>query len=82
MAEVSRTAAGRGAWLCTGSQRCYEVARKRKAFGRAWKCQVVDEALAPLNETFSQAFQADAQNVRELQAVGQWSVQPAPMRKG
>ena len=32
---VSRTAPGRGAWLCAGSVECLRAAVQRKAFARA-----------------------------------------------
>jgi predicted RNA-binding protein YlxR (DUF448 family) len=35
---------GRGAWLCSAG--CCEVADRRKAFARAWRCQVDAEAVA------------------------------------
>ena len=34
---VSRTAAGRGAWLCAGGETCLQQAIKRRGFERAWK---------------------------------------------
>jgi predicted RNA-binding protein YlxR (DUF448 family) len=34
---ISRTAAGRGAWLCTGQATCLQQAIKRRGFDRAWK---------------------------------------------
>jgi hypothetical protein len=34
---VSRTASGRGAWMCTESASCFEAAMKMRAFDRAWK---------------------------------------------
>jgi predicted RNA-binding protein YlxR (DUF448 family) len=34
---ISRTAAGRGAWLCTSGTTCLLQARKRRGFERAWK---------------------------------------------
>lgn len=41
-ALVSRTAPGRGAWLC--SVECFGLAERRKGFERAWKASVaVDE---------------------------------------
>ena len=42
---VSRTASGRGAWLCAENtasvnQTCVKQAMKRRGFERAWKCQL------------------------------------------
>jgi hypothetical protein len=34
---VSRTASGRGAWMCAESASCFEAATKVRAFDRAWK---------------------------------------------
>ena len=34
---ASRTAPGRGAWICTESTSCRETAEKKRAFDRAWK---------------------------------------------
>jgi predicted RNA-binding protein YlxR (DUF448 family) len=34
---ISRTAAGRGAWLCTEQATCLQQAIKRRGFDRAWK---------------------------------------------
>jgi predicted RNA-binding protein YlxR (DUF448 family) len=34
---ISRTAAGRGAWLCEGQVNCLRQAIKRRGFERAWK---------------------------------------------
>ncbi|CAB4861391.1 unannotated protein [freshwater metagenome] len=34
---VSRTAAGRGAWLCADGATCLQQAIKRRGFERAWK---------------------------------------------
>lgn len=31
---------GRGAWLCAGSVRCFELAVRRRALGRALRCEV------------------------------------------
>ena len=36
---VSRTASGRGAWMCAESTSCFEAAMKVRAFDRAWKTQ-------------------------------------------
>ena len=37
---VGRSAPGRGAWLCTGSAACFDAAVRRRAFGRALRCEV------------------------------------------
>jgi hypothetical protein len=37
---VGRTAPGRGAWLCAGSEACFDAAVRRRAFGRALRCDV------------------------------------------
>jgi predicted RNA-binding protein YlxR (DUF448 family) len=34
---ISRTAAGRGAWLCPRQTSCLQQAIKRRGFDRAWK---------------------------------------------
>ncbi len=34
---ISRTAAGRGAWLCSDRAGCLSQAVKRRGFDRAWK---------------------------------------------
>jgi predicted RNA-binding protein YlxR (DUF448 family) len=36
---MSRTASGRGAWMCAESASCFEAAMKVRAFDRAWKTQ-------------------------------------------
>jgi len=35
--RCSRTAAGRGAWLCADASGCLQLALKRRGFERAWK---------------------------------------------
>jgi predicted RNA-binding protein YlxR (DUF448 family) len=37
---VSRTAPGRGAWLCKGSPSCVDLAERRRAFDRAFRAPV------------------------------------------
>ena len=49
MPVFSRTAPGRGAWLCITSNSCLEQAVKRHGFQRAWK--------RPVDTTTSQALQ-------------------------
>ncbi len=53
-AVVSRTAAGRGAWLC--SHECFLNAGRRKAFERAWKVAVPAEVVRDLDEQVRIAF--------------------------
>lgn len=44
--QVSRTAPGRGAWLCGIG--CLETARRRRAFDRAWRTKVGDAQIERL----------------------------------
>jgi len=37
---VGRSEPGRGAWLCAGSASCFDAAVRRRAFGRALRCDV------------------------------------------
>ena len=37
---VGRAEPGRGAWLCAGSASCFDAAVRRRAFGRALRCEV------------------------------------------
>ena len=41
--RVDRHGPGRGAWLCGSS--CFEPARRRRAFDRAWRTQVSSDAI-------------------------------------
>ncbi|HET9772867.1 MAG TPA: YlxR family protein [Acidimicrobiia bacterium] len=41
---------GRGAWLCTGSAACFDAAVRRRAFGRALRCEVPAQDLDRLRE--------------------------------
>lgn len=36
---------GRGAWLCARSPGCFEAASRRRAFGRALRCEVSGDQL-------------------------------------
>ncbi len=38
---VSRTAAGRGAWICGVD--CLDTARRNRGFQRAWRCDIPDD---------------------------------------
>ncbi len=37
---VGRGEPGRGAWLCAASASCFDAAVRRRAFGRALRCEV------------------------------------------
>ena len=74
-ATVSRTAAGRGAWLC--STVCFHTAGRRKAFDRAWKQTVHFGALQPLETALHTAFEDVIINMEELPTVGVASDEPA-----
>ena len=52
---VSRTAPGRGAWLCVPPMACFELAVRRKAFDRAWRRPVGADALAELRSRLESA---------------------------
>ena len=49
---LSRTAGGRGAWLCAGNTACLDLAHKRRAFGRALRATVGDDAVIELQRRF------------------------------
>ena len=74
-ATVSRTAAGRGAWLCSAA--CFHTAGRRKAFERAWKQSVHLDALQPLETALRTAFEDVIINMEELPTVGVASDEPA-----
>jgi predicted RNA-binding protein YlxR (DUF448 family) len=46
--EASRTAPGRGAWLCAGQPACFHLAQRRQAFSRAFRSAVDAAAVAEL----------------------------------
>ncbi len=60
---------GRGAWLCPDKQ-CFELARKRKGFGRAFKTGVVFEAKVAFDRLQEQADQALGQSVGLARKAG------------
>ena len=72
---VSRTAAGRGAWLC--STTCFSAAQRRKAFDRAWKQAVPPHVLQPLEQLVRNAFDDVVTNMEELPTVGVANDEPA-----
>lgn len=45
---VGRGVPGRGAWLCRGRARCFELAAGRRAFGRALRRTVPEAAVEAL----------------------------------
>jgi predicted RNA-binding protein YlxR (DUF448 family) len=47
---VGRCEPGRGAWLCAGSEACFDAAVRRKAFGRALRSEVPGRELVWLRE--------------------------------
>ncbi|MGB1380712.1 MAG: YlxR family protein [Ilumatobacteraceae bacterium] len=49
MVSVSRTAGGRGAWICGSG--CLAAARRSRGFQRAWRCDVGDEVFDGLADT-------------------------------
>ena len=51
-AGVDRTGDGRGAWLCGAG--CFQVARRRRAFERAWHTSVRPEVLERLEIELSE----------------------------
>jgi len=61
---VDRTSAGRGAWLC--SIDCFDTAVRRKAFGRAWMCDVSSSTLDALRISFEGVIT----NVKDLSTKG------------
>jgi predicted RNA-binding protein YlxR (DUF448 family) len=61
---VSRTAPGRGAWLC--SSECFDTAVRRRAFSRAWRREVPSSAVAALRFP----LEAVITNMRDLRAAG------------
>ncbi len=63
-ATISRTAPGRGAWLC--SHACYVTAEKRKAFDRAWKVSVPAQTVRALDDQVRIAFGGDTVRMEEF----------------
>lgn len=49
--EVGRSVPGRGAWLCRGSPRCFEVAARRGRLARALRTALGDGEIARLRAT-------------------------------
>ena len=64
---VSRTAPGRGAWLCQGRSDCFDLAQRRRAFDRALRVTVGAKAVLALRGAL---FGNDQENLRDLSAPG------------
>lgn len=82
VAVVSRTAAGRGAWLCGDA--CFAPAVKRKGFERAWRRPVpvgaLDGLLHLVQMQISNAFESTPTQMREWTAAGSASDGPTPTK--
>ena len=63
---VSRTAPGRGAWLCAGSVSCLDRAVKRDALRRALRGPVAPSGVAAVRDSFV----GPPQNMEESSAAG------------
>jgi len=71
---VSRTAPGRGAWLC--STACWDAARRGRRFERAWRRPLDAGDLDALRI----AFESTLENMRHLPAVGSRPATSAPTK--
>ena len=69
---VGRGEPGRGAWLCAGSEACFEAAVRRRAFSRALRCEVPGHELAWLRERLLSegASTSNGPVGRKLEGVG------------
>lgn len=68
-AALSRTLPGRGAWLC--SRPCWTLARRRRAFARAWHRNVDETTL----DALERAFGAEMTGMEDWTASGVAPVQ-------
>ncbi|MCX6519095.1 MAG: YlxR family protein [Actinobacteria bacterium] len=76
-AIISRTAPGRGAWLCTkDTPGCFTAAVKRRGFERAWRRPIGPGALSELRI----AFESTPSHMREWKAAGSASDGPTPTK--
>jgi predicted RNA-binding protein YlxR (DUF448 family) len=71
---ICRTSHGRGAWLC--SIDCFDTAVRRRAFARAWRCDVSSTTLDELRIPFESVMT----NMRDLTAAGTYSGTPMPTK--
>jgi uncharacterized protein len=69
---VGRGEPGRGAWLCAGSEACFEAAVRRRAFSRALRSDVPWHELAWLRERLLSegASTSNGPVGRKLEGVG------------
>ena len=69
---VGRGEPGRGAWICAGSEACFDAAVARKAFGRALRSEVPGHELARLRERLVSggASSLNGPTGRTLEGVG------------
>lgn len=69
---IGRREPGRGAWLCAGSESCFESAQRRRAFARALRAEVPAQELAWLRERLLSggAGASEALAGRKLEGVG------------
>ena len=69
---VGRSEPGRGAWLCAGSASCFDAAVRRRAFGRALRCDVPGHELERLRgKLLSEGVSASNRPAgRPLEGVG------------
>jgi predicted RNA-binding protein YlxR (DUF448 family) len=69
---VGRGEPGRGAWLCAGSEACFEAAVRRRAFSRALRSDVPGHELAWLRERLLNevASTSNGPMGRKLEGVG------------
>ena len=71
---ICRTSHGRGAWLC--SIDCFDTAVRRRAFARAWRCDVPGTTLDELRVPFESVMT----NMRDSTAAGTCSGTPMPTK--
>ena len=78
VAVLSRTAPGRGAWLC--SPACFDTAVQRKRFERAWRRPLRDGALGEVRRALTIAFESTPEKMRQWTAVGRSPDASTPMK--
>ena len=69
---VGRGEPGRGAWLCAGSESCFDAAVRRRAFSRSLRSEVPGHELAWLRERLLSegASTSNGPLGRKLEGVG------------